>query len=526
MLPDEITFSKARELVTVPEWVRKVRRMVGRVDVEGADEDPDHWMEGDGYTGNTPAQRDPNQSMYMERLKSKFVTEDLASDVLERRTDGVLGRAPTWSFETDGDERLPDEEARRAAVQSWLDEQGSVMRDFAEALTYDGPACLRFRVVGRRDDDGETDAPREVDAQTPEEALDYIHLELARRDEATVHTDRSEKTEAGVFIAQGEQADDDDEAEICYIDDEGNTRLSIRHQEKRRADYNFGDLSGHLLIHEASGHLLMTSSLRSNQKGLNTKRTWMEIIDEKAGFPELHLVGVEAPRGEDGGKVKPDRGPGKMMYHVKTPSEYEQDGETIKTSGGASVKQFGGSDNESLRRDCDEARHTIYRTAKQLHVFLAEDGQASGRSRILARSEFVKDLDGLKTTIDRAGSWMLETLWALAESLSGRPSSGIGASWEAVLNPGPLTAKERKAMRADVESGAMSLETYLRKRGVSDPEAEVARIKSELEDPLTKGQVELARVAEAVEQDRRSRERSEGARSREEAIRTNGAGTA
>ena len=489
--PENITFEEAQGLVSPPAWVEVARKLVGRDEDAG---DVDHWQEGDGYKGRLPDGSDPNRDSYVSALKKAFITEDLCSDVLERRTDGVLGKDPNFRYEIAGEEPNSDEEERQAAVEEWWANQGAgqVLVDFLDAISTEQRTCLRLRVLDP-----------EASPSSPAEALEQIHVEQVGRDEATVHTDRDTQRQTGIFLSSGD-GDEEDQVELTYLNEDGATVLEIQDEDGDQVEEEWtGDLGGRLLMYEGEGRLLLSESIRSNQFSLNTKRTWIEIVDEKAGFPELHLVNLEVPTDEEGNPQKPKRRPNGLVYHVAIPNEsVDENNNEVSRSGNPQVNQFGAADTKNLREDCQEARYAIYRTAKQLHIFMSGDATASGESRIQARADYVKDLRKLKGAVDKAGRWLLETVWALAEALSDTGYSGASAVFDAIIDPGPITAEERKAMLTEVAQGAMSLERFLSVLGIDDPQAEIDRIRDEIEEgPVMRGQAETARVLSGITAD-------------------------
>jgi hypothetical protein len=505
MSPEDITYSEAQNLVSAPEWVEQNRRLIGRHENEEGQQggDVDHWQGSDGYKGRLPSQGVKGRDMYVATLEEAYITDDFASDVVTHRVSGVVGKAPNWSFRLEGEEPTSEERERQEAMEDWWEQRkvGQALVDFATALTTEAETFFRIRLTGL-DEDGS------VEADSPEEALKHIHLEQAGRDEATVHTDEETLQKVGIFVTELE---DGDRAELTYLDEEGRTvlRTSDEPQEGRRIQVALDtpatdqenrddvvgtpvDLGGRLLMHGERGRLVLSESVRSNQLSLNTKRTWIDIASEKAGFSELHLVDIEVPRDEEGNPVQPERGPGTIQYHMSIPSETEGMEGNEERSPSPGVNEFGAVDTSNMRKDCQEASESIYRSAKQLHRLMSGDATASGESRIQARGDFVQDLQRLKKKMDRAGRWLIETVWALAEALAGEEYSGAVATFDCILDPGPVTAEERQAMREDVKEGMLSLKRYLSQIGVDDPEAEIERIREEQEQPVTRGQMAIA----------------------------------
>jgi len=514
MLPEEITPLDAQQLANenATGWLEAARKFAGTH--EDLDGDVDHWQGGRGFAGPKPSKNDSARDAYMEALEEVFVTEDLISEVIERRRNAVLGQAPEITVMTpeaaDDEEQPAAEEAQRLLKGWW--EQEDLTDTFQDALTrISSEEEVLFRlVVGQEVRGG---------AEGLEDALSGLRLELIPRDQGLVHEDIRTKTETGVIAFQKTEVADTGEVdyvEKTYLTGEGDTVLRIEYEEgSDRPDgiepvqETTFDLGGNLMHYEMEGDLLVSESVRSNQRALNTARTMINITGQKAGFPELHLVDVLPPESEDGTPQDPERGPNKIQYHVSVPKKSQgPGGQTEERSGQASVFETDPVDNESLREDADLARRSIYRSAQQLHVFLG-DASASGISRVQARHDHVADVEDLGETLDRAGSWALETAYALAAELAGGAPEGALSpeAAEAVLHtnvdPGPVTPETKKELRKAQGSGFLSLKTALLKYGVDDPEEEIERLREEQNAELQRRQAAQDEFAEAALRRRR-----------------------
>jgi len=523
MIPSEITALKAHQLANDNEtlWLREARRFVGTH--EDLDGDVDHWQGGDGFNGPKPSKNDKNRDVYMEALEEVFVVEDLISEVIERRRNAVLGQppeilvmtedAPDEADNEEGEEdgRTPAERAERL-LSDWWDEEDLTDR-FGEVLTRissEEETLLRL-VVGERivGEDGT------VTAETVEEALSAIRIELIPRDQGLVHEDIRTKRETGVIaFRKAEESDtgEVDYVEKTYLNEQEETVLQIEYEEGTdlpegvpQEQQEAYDLGGNLMHYQIEDDLLATESMRSNQKTLNTVRTMINITGQKAGFPELHLVNIDPPTDEDGNPVDPERGPSVVQYHVSVPKKATgPQGETQERQGSADVVETDPVDNESLREDANLARRSVYRSAQQLHVFLS-DGTASGVSRVQARHDHVSDVEDVAETLDRAGQWALETAYALAADLVGGVGGDLIPPAEAAMelhcnvDPGPVTPEMKKEVRAANKEGFLSLRTALLKYGVDDPEEEIERLKEEEERRRDRDADVLGRMMSSAE---------------------------
>jgi hypothetical protein len=115
----------------------------------------------------------------------------------------------------------------------------------------------------------------------------------------------------------------------------------------------------------------------------------------------------------------------------------------------------------------------------QAHVLMNSDAIASGKSREQARGDFEMSLHITQTPVERAGRWLLETVLAWAEALTGQPglyTNDLRAVFDCQIDTGPLSDTERANDNAAVDAGTMSRETAMIRADVSDPDAELRRI--------------------------------------------------
>jgi len=508
MTPDEITVRKAHQLANgnQPTWLEEARLYVGTH--EDLDGDVDHWQGGAGFNGPKPSRNDSARDSYMDALEEVFVVEDLISEVIERRKNAILGQPPEIAVmkeegSEDDDEGEGDEGEDAESEATPAERAESLLSDWWEAeeltdqweevltrVSSEEEVLLRL-VVGQRiiGEDGT------VTAETVEEALSAIRVEIIPRDQGLVHEDIRTKVETGVIAFRKSEESDTGEVdyvEKTYVNDDGETVLQIEYEEGTELPEGVSavqeesyDLGGNLMHYEVEDNLLVSESVRSNQKTLNTTRTMINITGQKAGFPELHLVNIQPPEDGDGNEIDPERGPSKIQYHVSVPKKAQgPQGQTQERQGTAEVVETDPVDNKSLREDADLARRSIYRSAQQLHVFLS-DGTASGVSRVQARHDHVADVEDVAETLDRAGKWALETAYALAAALAGGVGSDLLAPGEASVelhlnvDPGPVTPEMKKEIRSASKEGFLSRKTALLLYGVDHPEEEIQRLREE-----------------------------------------------
>ena len=525
MLPDELTAATAHKVLSSPEWLEANRRYLGTH--SGLDGDIDHWQSGDGFLGPKPSEGAPGRDTYMKQLKKVFITEDLISEVTQRRRKGVAGQKPTIEVaplggdpeeeeaeEEEGEEEEPSEADRIASLlkEWWTDrELTSVLGEVLKTVSSEERCVLRIII-----DPGRLGESDQLEGADLDQALSAIRLEVLSRDQAAVHEDARTKRRTGIIDFEGTRGDlyyeEREYVEKTYVrlEDEM-TVLRIEDETTVEPEEAAFDLGGRLLHKEVSHNLLLNESLRSNQADLNTTRTMINITGQKAGFPELHLVNVEPPEDEEGNPVEPERGPGRIQYHVSVPKKAQSStGETEERQGTADVVETDPVDNESLRQDAVVARRSVYRSGQQLHVFMSDDATASGKSRIQARADFVNDLEDVAEEIDGAGEWICETAWHLAHRLVGAEPKDISVDFSPTIDPGPVSPTEKKQILAAYDKGVFSRHTTQLMLGIDDPDAEIERIREEQQQERVARVNEQQQFTEAVMERRQELEEVSG----------------
>jgi len=88
--------------------------------------------------------------------------------------------------------------------------------------------------------------------------------------------------------------------------------------------------------------------------------------------------------------------------------------------------------------------------------------------------------------MDAAGRWKLETAVRMAAVLSGKESEvkDLRAYFDCQIERVERSAQERQEDRADVETGAMSVETLMTRNGLEDTSSELEKIKQERRDGI------------------------------------------
>jgi len=115
----------------------------------------------------------------------------------------------------------------------------------------------------------------------------------------------------------------------------------------------------------------------------------------------------------------------------------------------------------------------------QAHVFLQQQGEASGRSHEMARADYEADLDDSASVINPVGRDLLEAAVALAEDLldtPGRWTDRFRADFQCRFSIGRRTADEEESDNRAIQENRLSRDTTMERGGIDDVAAERARI--------------------------------------------------
>ncbi len=125
--------------------------------------------------------------------------------------------------------------------------------------------------------------------------------------------------------------------------------------------------------------------------------------------------------------------------------------------------------------------------AHQAYVFLADGGRVSGESRLRARSDFESSLNNTKQELDKAITWLLGTVLAMAATFSGKPSyfDAVRIMADAPIDIGIVTPEERRVAKEMFEAGLVSKRTALTWIGINDVEGELQQMQLEAAEGIT-----------------------------------------
>ncbi|HLL74822.1 MAG TPA: hypothetical protein VK421_06120 [Pyrinomonadaceae bacterium] len=479
--------------------------------------DGEHFDKGRFWTGPQPADGDRNNPASYDKVEKEFASKNAVRDITDGHRDGVVSREIEWALTVrrplakkgeilDGRELTEDEKPNekeqalireaQAALTVWWNERRmlKVFQDATETLLKTTRAPMRLFIPP-----AEVGENGMIPTAPLEESLEKIFVEALPYDQATVLTDPYSRRQAGVFaVKDGEE----EVAEITYLNDAKETVWKVLRDEnnpavpytpqssyqsifsatpRREADAEPAtfDLGGRLLIYEMRRKPFITPQIVQSNKQLNKAKTLRGHNLNTAGFAETTLLNVDLPgkivtQPDGSQKFVPDpikRGPpvinawtgfrwtdGEGKEHVEQPY--------IERSEPSPVDVFIGSERADYRDILEES--------KQVHTLIAGDAQATGVSRVQARGGFALSLNPTKGEVDAACRWALETVLAMAATLSGQPGrfDSLRANADCRIDTGPVTPEEVTMYVSLWEKGVWSKERVQRATGVEDTDQE------------------------------------------------------
>lgn len=480
--------------------------------------DGDHWQSGTGWTGPSG---DPKQgtdySRVMALIADAFVSKNAIREVVDRHQAGVIGREPMWRLTPrrrleNGKEPTDEEMARiqeaEAFLTDWWDERGAVEK--LQATTVKAllgeRGVLRLFVPSGKLLDGRV--PR---GEGLEAAKDFIFVSEHGPDEAAVHLDQRTMNDLGIYSYKDET--EGDFVELSYLNDTGQTIVRVM----GNAGDETGDpleLGGHLTFHEIRLQQLITDPVRRNQKLLNKARTMLSRNVDLGGFVERTILNGLLPGsyqddGSGGQKWVPDEQPIGAGVTTTIQGIPQPDGDGKEKLTNPSIIYKDPVPVATFEETEASSYKAILQDTAQLHVLLAEEAGASGRSRVEARSDYQQSLLKSKPKVERAGRWLLETVLAMAAHFTGQAGrfADLRVEFNCILDTGPRSAEEELSARENYSAGLLSRETAMSRIGVEDTESEKARIEAEKameesQEPAVPGQEQNQQTQEESPDDR------------------------
>lgn len=432
----------------------------------------DHWQNGDGWTGPKLSSDDPLSSDVTDFLEGIFVVEDVLNEILERHTQGVVGRAFVW-YVTGENEGIVGEVQQ--LLQPWLESRNgkAIIEEAVRNTLWSERGPIRLYVpLGKRDEAG--NIPKEPFA----ESLNRIFIEAPHPSSCSVVQDPDTKQEGGVYLFKQE---DEDVAEIVFTDKERLTTVRTTDGEAA-PPLDFG---GALTMFEMRRKTMVTTAQKSKQKFLNHIMTAAQASISVAGWPEDFFFNAAMPgtweQDSNGVKTfKPDtfkRGPGTANFLVGVSSQAENGSEVLATP---QHKRQEPTNPDTFIKLKDELRASMLNRAHQGHTLLTGIATASAEKLVKSKGEYEASLSTTKEQVDRALTWLLETAVAMAVAFSGEAKyAGLQVVSDTQLDVGVISLEERRIVADLQKGGFISQRTALGWAGVDDVDGEMALLEQE-----------------------------------------------
>jgi len=451
--------------------------------------DGDHWQNGLAWVGPMPVQKTRDAAQIIETIKRNFVSKNTILEVVNRRSDGLLGREPVWSValkrKLKDDEQPTDEEkkllieATDKVKQWWNSRQvNQVLKEaLYNSLTTDHGVMRAFIPRGLSDESGKVKGKSITDA---------VYLEVLSPDLGAVVKDPDDMKDYSFAVWE---IKDKRYMESSFVVDQlAEEKLTkVRFTDGTGAEVTAEfKLGGRILMFDLEAPRMITQQVRENQMSLNKTFTMLGRNTDLAGFIERTIL-----NGQQMGKFMPD--PDRPGERVFVPSEDSVKFGPNVTSWVAGIKYQDAEGNEQIanpsvvyrdpvpattfKETADIYRSNILEDVRQSHILINSDATTSGVSRIQARADYLASLKDLKPNVDRAIEWLLNLLLSFEDLLSGETKfKELEVVADIRVTAGPMTAEEIDALVNLVEKELMARETAMTILETADVDEESARI--------------------------------------------------
>ena len=332
-----------------------------------------------------------------------------------------------------------------------------------------------------------------IKAESLEAALDLIELEAADAAGAAVVKDRETGREVGIYIFDSGKT-----AELVYVNEEGQTVWAY-------TDDRAGtvlDLGGRLPMVQLNIPHIINMAMIRNQRKINLAATAETENTITAGFVARLFMNAQMPgdyERDASGNYKLDES-GRRVFKSEP---MVLGGNSVNFVVGVSTTGDGGEERlatptytreepsspETFVMSKTEARRVMLESASQAHVMESGNAAMSGESRLRARQEFRRDLEGIKGDVDAFIAQIVEAALSLAAAISGQPNplaaEGTAVFADTRIDAGAPTASEMTAIAGLVKDGILSHYTGLVMMGIDDADAELKRIREEASEQET-----------------------------------------
>lgn len=465
-------------LPALPEHVMRLRDMDGG-ELLGAN--AEYWL---GPGPVDPGPGDTERTLRMKRqagdeitrlLRRTFVPgENMISGGLDRHTHHVGGAEATWTL---GADLAP---ARRAEVEAILrafaanSQLHLSMQSVTRRLMRDGGASLRVRVPA-----GALRGGR-VKTRDPVSVARALRVEVVPVENGATWED--DETLGRASICRIPQQDANPVFECAVVDAAGETVVTeFTGPTSGREIYRL-QLGGRVPLVTLTAPMLIKPGTERLQGALSMGMTMLSRNTELAGFVERWMHNIEPQVDEFGQPVPIVTGPGRTMFTRDAVTTDERGIETAIGSG--EYKRLEPVGSAPVEAMVAAARREFYASLHQSHYLMGADATASGASRITAMAAFEASLRPYQSQYREGLRAVLELALALVGALIGRPGA-FDAEVDVRLTDRVTrpSADERRQSLEEWKAGAISHETLLADRGVTEPDAELAQINAERGPP-------------------------------------------
>ncbi|CAA9385271.1 hypothetical protein AVDCRST_MAG94-5106 [uncultured Leptolyngbya sp.] len=428
-----------------------------------------------------------------------FQRNNLIRDCIDRHTDALIGKLPTWFFKDSNGERValepdedtgevPDSPASQAdkLIQRWLDrvlnlataQDSDLDNAFTEAAKNAAVTNMGYlRLWSPKRFRDALDPVQRVAIHCPSnDAVEYIYDDDRFLERINYHYTVDDKQ----FIESQTIDPETNETVFEIQDDRGNV---LKDTETGEDQIFRMALGGRYTIQRIQAPSLITESARDAQNAINFVLTMMVRNLEQAGFLERIILGAMPPGREEyvDGEKKfiPDTkfriGAGQTTFLQGTPVMDEEG--SVKGYGTPSVNYREPVDIETFERSHKVETAILYTQMGQGHL-VAADLNMSGIARVQARQDFDRKLEKHRNTVQSAiGGIMGAALLMMVDDPT--PYLSLDVAVQLRLSTSKPLPEELDQNRQDYVAKLRSQSTAMSAAGIEDTDAERALIREE-----------------------------------------------
>ncbi len=453
----------------------------------------DHFQTGDAWVGPGPRPGDLAYREFLDLLEPAFVSKNVIDEGCGRLTGAVIGWEPRWAWvprrhDLGENPQTPEETKAIQELEEWMTDWWDkrqvhrALKKLIYQMLWARESCWRVYVPN-----GKLGVAGSVKSKDLEEALDKIYLDIPDVGDATVWEHPDTKQKLGIALFR--KSDRTEQIELCYVNDAGETAISILPGVEDGVANDFGK---HLTIYAVTVEKpLITEQIRSLQMALNMTLTLLEkgLVDNH--FLERLFTNALPPGHwvyEEDGKTRkayvPDtrKTGGRMDTYLQGIDFTETDREGVQKT---TVKDPGVHirnplDPNGTIQGSEYWYQALLEAMRQDHILINQLATPSGKSREHSRGDFIDSTKDPVMQADLAGRELIFTVACMAEAFIGE----VG-KWTKKFKPvfkcrpnyGPLSVAERQQNVLEAEKGFLSDQTVMALNGTDDVDAELSLIR-------------------------------------------------